>query len=408
MDMKIVRMLVALSAVLAATLITPLLYGSGSGAPPEGSGYYLQASPYAPGRFEAAMKPLIIDAPTYFDTPYSISSDKKLPPKSNITLYVCGNRMYVKVNASETLRRALLAKALVLYNEIHPDARVAIEPDAEKVFARSGWIVAPFTGLNEALRYCYSNAGVKKTPGLDVTSRIGDSDFGLWLRALNKVADTYFRRELSCGRGIILIADASTDFSSVRWVTNNLIYNHLPVVSLMTAEMALYQDAAGDGTWGYSLNPRSFRLDYYSTLTFHTVSPDVVKALYDAEPAVAETEDEEEDEEEEPIPEEESEFKEEFNFLSYDTTLVKVGGAFPENAYCIVKHGSSEKRAPLFNDFDHKGQCVTEMLRKLQQPVLIEPLRGVTYGSVMAVISAVRAVNIKDYGIYKVEQIIKE
>lgn len=436
-----------LATAFASMVLLPL-YGCGSKTSANANETLQSENANAPGRFGAAMKPLVIDAPFYFDAPYSISDDKTVPPESYVALYVRDGRMYMKVNVSESKRRELLAKAVEIYNEKHPDTRIAIGAEAESEFVRSGWIGAPFGGLESTLLSYRTQADLKYMAGLEIKPANDANDANdvvIWLRALTTVADPDFRRSLTDGRGIILIADASTNFQWVNEVMDNLVYNRIPKVSLLTTEMALYIDPQ---MCDYSLSSRSFRLECYLTLNWHYVKFNAAVQEQSVEssngPEEAETSEEELEYIEEPEPEiEEPSFEKEGpDFPLENTLIMQVGGSFPGNAYCnfIVCRDGSETHMPIFNDFDNRGECAVMFLRKynrnvvsvlgrlaqqhyegkltkedyerryrevcddetLVQPVvLIEPRRDATYGAVIAAISVVRAADIGKYGIYR-------
>lgn len=436
-----------LATAFASMVLLPL-YGCGSKTLANANEKLQSENANAPGRFEAAMKPLVIDAPFYFDAPYSISDDKTVPPESYVALYVRDGRMYMKVNVSESKRRELLAKAVEIYNEMYPDAKIEIGTDAETEFVRSGWIGASFGRLESTLLSSRTRAELKYMSGLEIKPADNVSDLAIWLKALVEVADYDFKRSLIDGRGIILIADASTNFQYVNEAMDNLAYSRISRVTLLTSEMSLYIDPMAGGTCVYSLSSRSFRLECCLTLNWHYVKFNAAVQEQSVEssdgPEEAETSEEELEDIEEPEPEiEEPSFeKVDPEFPLENTLIMQVGGSFPGNAYCnfIVCRDGSETHMPIFNDFDNRGECAVMFLRKynrnvvsvlgrlaeqrhegtlteedyerkyrevcldesLVQPVvLIEPRRDATYGAVIAAISAVRAANIGKYGIYR-------
>lgn len=462
--MKTIKILFILATAFASIALLPLSGCRKAGWTSATANDTIQSkNADAPGHFEAAMKPLVIDAPFYFDTPGSIDCDKIVPPESYVALYVDDGRVYVKVNVAESMRRDLLAKAVEIYNEMHPDARIEVGADAEAEFVRSGWIGASFGSLESTLLSSRTQAGLKYMPGLEIKPADSANDLAIWLQALGRVADFGLKRNLIDGRGIILIADASTNFHQVNEVMANLVYSRLPKVSLLTSEMAVYIDPMGAGTCDYSLKSRSIRLAGYLTLNYHFVkfnvsAPDQSAGSSD-EPEEMEASEEDIEEVEEPEPEMEmmlekvTDMESQFNRDNDDAVVLEVGGAFPGNAYCnvIVCRDGSETRMPIFNDFDNEGECVAAFLRKLnrqvedalerlamqwregtlteedydrlcrevcndesivQPVVMIEPRPDATYGAVMAAISAVRVAHIEKYGIFlnklRQEEIIKD
>ena len=189
--------------------------------------------------------------PTTVITPASVS-EEKVPEQNLVTLLVTkDSQIFMSVAgdrdstySSEKMREEILLNVVSEYNKKHPNNKIVLNQGDVSVFGNTHMFGLPLAQLadwcklpaekRDALLDPAKNpkAGIPIDMGKDVENR---NEFQQWMLALYNTSNPNLAKAIKSGKGIAIKADATTPYSVVQVVMDNLQTLKMNKFTLMTA-----------------------------------------------------------------------------------------------------------------------------------------------------------------------------
>ena len=189
--------------------------------------------------------------PTTVITPASVS-EEKVPEQNLVTLLITkDSQIFMSIAgdrdssySSEKMREEVLLNVVTEYNKKHPNNKINLSQADVNVFGGTYMFGLPLAQLKswceqpadkrDALLDPAKNpkAGIPIDLGKDVENR---NEFQQWMLALYNTSNPNLAKAIKSGKGIAIKADATTPYSVVQVVMDNLQTLKMNKFTLMTA-----------------------------------------------------------------------------------------------------------------------------------------------------------------------------
>ncbi len=189
--------------------------------------------------------------PTTVITPASVS-EEKVPEQNLITLLITkDSQIFMSIAgdrdssySSEKMREEVLLNVVDEYNKKHPNNKIQLTNADVATFGKTHMFGLPLAQLSEWCKLPAEkrdaaldptknpNAGIPIDLGKDVENR---NEFQQWMLALYNTSNPNLARAVKSGKGIAIKADATTPYSVVQVVMDNLQTLKMNKFTLMTA-----------------------------------------------------------------------------------------------------------------------------------------------------------------------------
>lgn len=184
--------------------------------------------------------------PVIVNTPASVS-EEKVPDQNLISVLVSPDgKVFLAVTGSkdstyksETVRADILKNMVADYNEKHPSKKVQLTKKQMDEFSKLGTFGVPMNRMAEWLDMdieardkFLEKAGIPINMNEDPNN---PNEFQMWIRAAYNSLNPELQETMVRGKGIAIKADATTPYSVVNIVMDNLQTIKMNKFSLMTA-----------------------------------------------------------------------------------------------------------------------------------------------------------------------------